>query len=353
MVAMSGGVDSSVAALLLKNQGYEICGATMKLFNNEDVGENSKTCCSLNDVFDAKNVAARLGFYHYVFNFTDDFFESVIKKFARSYMNGQTPNPCLDCNLYLKFKKLLEKAVLLGYDYMATGHYAQIEYDKNIGRYILKKSADHSKDQTYFLYTMTQYELSKTIFPLGSLLKSEVRDLADKNNFINAKKPDSQDICFVRNGNYASFLKNNFGCEFEPGNFVDKSGKILGQHKGIIYYTIGQRKKLGMSFGKHQYVIKKNKDDNTIVLGDEADLFQNKLIATDVNLISIEKLTEPMKVTAKIRYSQNETPAIIKPIDNNEIEVEFENPQRAISPGQAVVFYDGEKVVGGGTIKDE
>lgn len=353
MIAMSGGVDSSTATLILKNSGYEICGATMKLFNNEDIGEKSKTCCSLSDVFDAKNVAARLGFNHYVFNFTNDFYNDVIKNFAYGYTNGLTPNPCIDCNRYLKFKKLLEKAVLLDYDYLATGHYAQIEYDKEINRYILKKAVDQSKDQTYFLYSMTQYELSKTLFPLGSYLKSEIRDIAQQNNFINAKKPDSQDICFVKNGSYADFLKNSFGLEFTPGNFVDKSGKILGRHKGIIYYTIGQRKGLGISFGKHKYVIQKNKNDNTIVLGDEQELFKNKLIATDINLISIDKLSTKMNVTAKIRYNQKETPAIIKPINENEIEVEFKNPQRAITPGQAIVFYNNEKVVGGGIIKDE
>ncbi len=353
MVAMSGGVDSSVAALILKNKGYEICGATMKLFGNENIGEKSKVCCSLKDSFDAKNVAASLGFNHYVFNFVDDFYNDVIKKFAYSYLNALTPNPCLECNRYLKFKKLLEKTMLLGCDYIATGHYAQIEYDKQVNRYILKKSTDQSKDQTYFLYTMTQYELSKTIFPLGSLSKSQVRNLAEKNNFINANKPDSQDICFVKNGDYATFLKNSFGLEFMPGNFIDKDGKILGRHKGIIYYTIGQRKGLGISFGEHKYVIQKNKSDNTIVLGDEKDLYKNKLIAGDINLISIDKLSEPMQVTAKIRYNQKETPAIIKPLIENEIEVEFETGQRAITPGQAVVFYDKEKVIGGGTIKNE
>lgn len=353
MVAMSGGVDSSVAALILKNKGYEICGATMKLFNNEDIGEKSKVCCSLKDSFDAKNVAASLGFNHYVFNFVDDFYNDVIKNFAYGYLNALTPNPCLECNRYLKFKKLLEKTMFLGCDYIATGHYAQIEYDKQVNRYILKKSTDQSKDQTYFLYTMTQYELSKTIFPLGSLSKSQVRNLAEKNNFINANKPDSQDICFVKNGDYATFLKNSFGLEFMPGNFIDKDGKILGRHKGIIYYTIGQRKGLGISFGEHKYVIQKNKSDNTIVLGDEKDLYKNKLIAGDINLISIDKLSEPMQVTAKIRYNQKETPAIIKPLSENEIKVEFETGQRAITPGQAVVFYDKEKVVGGGTIKNE
>lgn len=350
MVAMSGGVDSSVAALILKNNGDEICGATMKLFNNEDIGENSKTCCALNDVFDAKNIAARLNFNHYVFNFGDDFFHYVIKKFANEYINGRTPNPCLDCNRFIKFKKFLQRANLLGYDYIATGHYAQIFYDENSNRYILKKSTDTTKDQTYFLYSMTQDELAKTIFPLGNLLKSEVREIAAKNNLINAQKPDSQDICFVKNKNYSQFLRENFQFENKSGNFVDKHGKILGRHNGSINYTIGQRKGLGISFGKHMYVIAKNGD--TIILGDENDLYKNKLIANDINLIAIEKLTKSMKITAKIRYNQPETLAIIKPLNENEIEVEFENSQRAITPGQAIVFYDGDNVLGGGIIKE-
>lgn len=350
MVAMSGGVDSSVAALILKNNGDEICGATMKLFSNENIGEHSKTCCALNDVFDAKNIAARLNFNHYVFNFGDDFFHYVIKKFANEYINGRTPNPCLDCNRFIKFKKFLQRANLLGYDYIATGHYAQIFYDENSNRYVLKKSMDTTKDQTYFLYAMTQDELAKTIFPLGNLLKSEVREIAAKNNLINAQKPDSQDICFVKNKNYSQFLRENFQFENKSGNFVDKHGKILGRHNGSINYTIGQRKGLGISFGKHMYVIAKTCD--TIVLGDENDLYQKKLIAHDINLIAIEKLIKPMKITAKIRYNQPETPATIKPLNENEIEVEFENPQRAITPGQAVVFYDGDNVLGGGIIKE-
>ena len=364
MVAMSGGVDSSVSVIILKNLGYEISGATMKLFSNKDIDINknmdldkdidhkAKTCCALNDVFDAKNIAARFNFSHYVFNFSQDFFECVIKKFANEYINARTPNPCLDCNKYIKFKKFLSRAMFLGYDYIATGHYARIEYNKKLNRYLLKRAKDKSKDQTYFLYTMTQYELSKTIFPLGNLLKSEVRNIAQENNLINAKKPDSQDICFIKNNSYSDFLYNKFNIKAEPGNFIDKSKKIIGKHKGIINYTIGQRKKLGMSFNKHMYVIKKNKFDNSIMLGDEKDLYKNKLIAGEINLILIDKLKTKLKIKAKARYSQNEVDAYISPYekDENKILVEFLEPQRAISPGQAIVFYSGENVFGGGVI---
>ena len=354
LVAMSGGVDSSVSAVLLKNMGYKVAGATMKLFDNDDNNCCSeKTCCSLNDVLDAKNVALKFDFEHYVFNFKDAFYEHVIKKFASEYIEGRTPNPCLDCNKYLKFEKFLLRAMLLDYDLIATGHYARIEYDKKHDRWLLKKAKDESKDQSYFLYGMTQYELSKTIFPLGDLLKSEVRKIAEKNNLINAHKKESQDICFVRDKSYADFLRDNFKIEFEPGNFIDKDKNIIGKHKGIINYTIGQRKKLGMSFNKHMYVIKKNKSDNTIVLGDDKDLYRKNLIAGDINWILIEELKDKIKVKTKIRYNQEkEAEAFVSSYknDKNKVLVEFKKAQRAISPGQAIVFYDGDYVVGGGII---
>ena len=353
MVAMSGGVDSSVSAIILKNLGYKISGATMKLFEDENLEyEQEKTCCAMSDVFDAKNVAMRFDFEHYVFNFKREFYDCVIKKFADEYINARTPNPCLDCNKYMKFKKFLERAMILDYDFIATGHYARIEYDKKINRYLLKRAKDKFKDQTYFLYSMTQYELAKSIFPLGNLLKSEVREIAERNNLINAKKKESQDICFVRNKSYARFLKDNFDVDFKEGSFVDKNNNIIGKHKGIINYTIGQRKKLGMSFNKHMYVIKKNKFDNSIVLGDEKDLYKKSLIAGDLNWILIDELKNKMDVTAKIRYSQKEVEAVINLYDKdkNKILVEFKEAQRAISPGQAIVFYDGENVVGGGII---
>ena len=353
MVAMSGGVDSSVSAIILKNLGYKVSGATMKLFEDENLEyEQEKTCCSMSDVFDAKNVAMRFDFEHYVFNFKREFYDCVIKKVANEYINGRTHNPCLDCNKYMKFKKFLERAMILDQHFNATGHYARTEYDKKINRYLLKRAKDKFKDQTYFLYSMTQYELAKSIFPLGNLLKSEVREIAERNNLINAKKKESQDICFVRNKNYASFLKDNFYKNYKKVNFVDKNNNIIGKHKGIINYTIGQRKKLGMSFNKHMYVIKKNKFDNSIVLGDEKDLYKKSLIAGDLNWILIDELKNKMDVTAKIRYSQKEVEAVISLYDKdkNKILVEFKEAQRAISPGQAIVFYDGENVVGGGII---
>jgi len=352
MVAMSGGVDSSVAAALLQEQGYEVYGATLKLFGNEDIGieERTRTCCSLADVDDAMSVACKMGFAHYTFNFGRQFSKEVIQRFADAYMNGETPNPCIDCNRYIKFKFLLQRAMFLQMDFIATGHYARVEFDEKSGRWLLKKAKDSSKDQSYVLYAMTQEELSKTLFPLGNLLKSEVRLLAEERALINAQKPDSQDICFVKDGDYAGFLEKVMGIRSVPGDFINKNGKLLGRHKGIIHYTIGQRRGIDLSFYKPKYVIRIDKENNTIILGDEKELFIDSLIAKDVNFISLEKLRLPMKVTVKTRYKQTETPATLTPLQNGLVQMKFERPQRAITPGQAVVFYDGDIVVGGGTI---
>ena len=352
MVAMSGGVDSSVAAVLLAEQGYEVCGATLKLFGNEDIGmdSRSRTCCSLFDVQDARDVARKLGFAHYVFNFGTHFEQDVIARFAESYSKGETPNPCIDCNRFIKFDKMLERAQLLEQDYIATGHYAQIELDEKSGRYLLKKAKDHLKDQTYVLYAMTQEQLSKTLFPLGGLQKNGVRRIAEDRGLVNARKPDSQDICFVPDGDYANFLESVMGVAAVPGSFIDKHGNVLGTHKGIIHYTIGQRKGLGLSFEKPKYVIGKDKKTNTVTLGDEEDLYSNSMTVGDVNFISIDQLKEPMNVSVKTRYTQRETPAVLRPLSNGDIAVTFSSPQRAATPGQAAVFYDGDTVVGGGTI---
>ncbi len=354
MVGMSGGVDSSVAALLLRDSGYDVTGATLKLFSDEDIVEaekEGKTCCALSDVEDARSVAYRLGFEHFVFNFKDNFREHVMKKFADSYLAGRTPNPCIECNRYVKFEKMLRRAQELGYDYIATGHYAVIEYDEAFGRYLLKRPKDRSKDQTYVLYSLTQEQLSHTLFPLGELEKSQVRSIAEQAGLVNSTKPDSQDICFVPDGKYAEFIKKFTGVSVSEGDFTSTDGKVLGQHKGIINYTIGQRKGLGISLGKPAYVVKKDVETNTVTLGDEADLYTKTLTADDVNLISVAEVTEPIRITAKTRYSQHEQPAVLSYLGNGEYMVEFDEPQRAVTSGQAVVFYDGDIVVGGGTIR--
>lgn len=352
LVGMSGGVDSSAAAALLIDAGYDVYGATMRLFSNEDVGinDNTRTCCSLADVEDARAVCYKLGMEHYVFNFPEQFKKDVISRFVKSYENAETPNPCIECNRYIKFGKMLERAKMLDMDYVATGHYANVEYDENSGRYLLKKAKDNKKDQTYMLYSLNQEQLKRSLFPLGNLTKAESRDIAEKKGLINARKPDSQDICFVKDGDYAGFIEREWGVNPIEGNFIDTKGNILGKHKGIINYTIGQRKGLGLSFESPRYVVDKSADDNTVTLGKSEELYTNSLMAGDVNLISVESLTEPMRVTAKTRYSQSEHQATIYPRENNQIYVEFDEPQRAITKGQAVVFYDGDVVVGGGTI---
>lgn len=351
LIAMSGGVDSSAAAVILMKMGYEVAGATFKLFDNEDIGiERTKTCCSLEDVLDAKSVADKLGIRHDVFNFGQQFERDVVIPFAEAYKNGETPNPCIECNRSIKFEKFLERASLLDYDYIATGHYARIEKDQTTGRFLLKKGLDQSKDQSYALYTMTQPELARTLFPLGNLKKTEIRAIAEAEGFVNARKPDSQDICFVKDGDYAGFLKKTLGVEAVEGDFVDRSGTVLGRHQGIIHYTIGQRKGLGKTFGKPMYVVHIDSESNRVTLGPNEDLFVDSLTAGDINLISIAELTEPMDVTVKTRYKQAEVPATIYPAEDGKVFVKFKEKQRAVTPGQAVVFYQEDSVVGGGKI---
>ncbi len=355
MVGMSGGVDSSVCALLLREQGYEVMGVTLKMFGDEDIVQTetekeSKTCCALNDVLDAKSVAYKLGFEHLTFNFKDCFREKVMKQFAESYISGKTPNPCIECNRHVKFDKMMRRAFELGYDYIATGHYAIVEYDDEKGRYLLKRPIDRRKDQTYVLYSLTQEQLAHTLFPLGGLEKSEVREIAEKAGLVNSDKPDSQDICFVPDGKYAEFIKKFTGIEPAEGNFISTDGEILGTHKGIINYTIGQRKGLGIALGKPAYVVRKDIESNTVVIGEEQDLYTTELVAEDVNLIAVEEVTEPLRITAKTRYGQTEQPAVLSH-ENGIYRVVFDEPQRAVTSGQAVVFYDGDIVVGGGTIK--
>lgn len=353
VVGMSGGVDSSVAAYLLKKQGYEVIGVTMKVWQDPDEKyvEREDGCCGLSAVDDARRVANRIGIPFYVMNFKSVFKEKVIDYFIDEYLHGRTPNPCIACNRYIKFEELLKKAHSLGAYYVATGHYARIVQDKQTGRYLIKKSSAEAKDQTYTLYNLKQDQLKHILMPLGEYSsKEEIRKIAKEIGLDVANKPDSQEICFVPDNDYGKFIKKNIKNKIEPGDFVDTEGNILGKHKGIIYYTIGQRKGLGISLGKPAYVVDIIPEKNQVVLGENKDVFSFKLIAEDVNFIAFEKLTEPKKVQAKIRYSAKLAEAIIRPLDDDKVVVEFENAQRAITPGQAVVFYDGDVLVGGGTI---
>lgn len=351
IIAMSGGVDSSVAALLIKEKGYQCIGATMKLFHNDDIGKSrANTCCSLDDINDARQVADTLGMPYYVFNFTDNFKEKVIDKFISCYENGCTPNPCIDCNRYLKFDKLFERMKEIGYDYVVTGHYAEIEFDKETNRYILKKAFDKTKDQSYVLYSMTQNQLAHTLFPLGNLNKEQTREIAGNHGFINARKHDSQDLCFVPDGKYIDFIKKYTKKEYPNGNFIDKSGKILGKHNGIMGYTIGQRKGLNIQSQCPLYVTDILTDTNEIVLGSNEDLFSSVLYAKDFNWILWDTPPSSFRAKAKIRYRQQEQNATVYVLENGYIKIEFDEPQRAVTKGQAVVLYDGDIVIGGGEI---
>ncbi len=349
LIAMSGGVDSSVASLLIKEAGYEATGITMKLYGGELPENSTNTCCSEDDIADARAVCNKLKIPYYVFNFTDCFNEQVISRFIEAYENGSTPNPCIDCNRYIKFDRLMKRMEELKMDFVVTGHYARIEYSEKLGRYVLKKALDNTKDQSYVLYSLTQYQLSHTLFPLGSMNKTEVRKIAEENGFINAKKHDSQDICFVPDGKYAEFIERYTGKTYENGDFVDKDGNILGEHKGIIRYTIGQRKGLGLALPAPMYVFKKDLENNKVILGSNDDLFTSELYADNINLITTDRITEPIRIKAKVRYNQKEQPATAEQI-GGKLHIVFDEPQRAICKGQAVVMYDGDTVVGGGTI---
>lgn len=350
-VAMSGGVDSSVAALLLQQAGHKISGVNLRMFHNEDLGQSpGKTCCSLADAEDAGLVARRLGAPFYVFDVSQVFRSTVIRDFIEEYQNGRTPNPCAVCNQTVKFGALLDRVRVLGADYLATGHYARVEQDAATGRYLLKRGLDRSKDQSYFLYMLTQEQLAHTLFPLGSLEKTQVRQLAEAHGLVNAHKHDSQDICFVPDGDYAAFIERTVGTPSLPGNFVDQKGQVLGHHRGIIRYTHGQHKGLGLSTSEPLYVLEKDAVSNTIRLGPDSDLWSQTLTAEQFNWVSIPEPTEPIAVTVKTRYSQREAAAIARSLPGDRCQVTFEEPQRAITPGQAVVLYQEEIVVGGGTI---
>ena len=347
IIAMSGGVDSSVAAYLIKQSGFDIKGVTLKLHSDKT---SDPSCCTEQDIIDAKSICDSLLIPHEVINFTDDFNKKVIDNFVNTYIEGGTPNPCIECNRHIKFKKLLDMAKEENFDYVVTGHYAKVEFDKKSGKFLLKKAVDHSKDQSYVLYSLTQKQLSKILFPLGDMTKEEIRNLAESLNFVNAKKSDSQDICFVKDTGYAEFIEEYTGKKSKPGKFVDLEGNVLGQHKGIINYTIGQRKGLGLSLKEPMFVCEKDIKNNQVILGYQKDLFKDSLIAENVNFIPFETLNESIRVTAKTRYSQKEEPATITPMEDGKVFVKFDSPQRAITKGQAVVFYDNDIVVGGGTI---
>ena len=351
LIAMSGGVDSSVAALLTVEQGLDCIGGMMRLFSNDDIGENMENACfSWTDAEDARAVANKLGIPFYVFDFADAFKELVISRFVRAYQNGETPNPCVDCNRYLKFGYFLGQAEEFDKEYIVTGHYARIEADTGSDRYLLKKGLDPSRDQSYVLYTMTQAQLKHTIFPLGAMSKTQVRKIALEHGFINAEKHDSQDICFVQDSNYADFIRKYTGREIPKGRFIDMDGNDLGENKGIIHYTVGQRRGLGLSAASPLYVCSVCAKKNTVVVGPEENLYAKTLIARDLNLIPIDKLNATMKVFARIRYKQPEQPATVRQLDSDTLHIEFDRPQRAITKGQAVVLYDGDVIIGGGTI---
>jgi len=353
VIGMSGGVDSSVAAYLLKEQGYDVIGITMQIWQSmdQDAFEREGGCCSLSAVEDARRVCDKIGIPFYVVNFKEIFEKKVIDYFVDEYFEGRTPNPCIACNRYIKWESLLNKAIALEADYVATGHYAKVEYDEQYKRYVLKKSITLKKDQTYALYNLTQDQLAATLMPLGDYTKDVVREIAYQQHLGVASKPDSQEICFVDDNNYGRFLAERRPGAVKQGYFVDTKGNVLGKHQGIVHYTVGQRKGLGIALGKPMFVVELIPDKNLVVLGDETEVFGKELIASDVNMILYEKLEQPIRVKAKIRYSAQEADCLVEPFEGNRIKVTFDEPQRAITPGQAVVLYDGDYVVGGGTIE--
>ena len=339
LIAMSGGVDSSVAAFLAKQAGFSCVGATMEL-------------CQAGQAEDARSVADRMGMPFYVLDHRADFRHYVMDSFVRDYENGLTPNPCVVCNRYLKFGALLDQALAMDCSRIVTGHYARIDQDPVSGRYFLRKAVDMQKDQSYFLYALTQFQLAHTLFPLGELTKAQVRQIAEEQGFLTARKKDSQDICFIPDGDYLSFMTSYTGKHYPAGDFLDQQGKVVGHHNGAVGYTLGQRKGLGLALGEPVYVCAKDMQKNTVTVGPEKDLMHTALRANDWFWHTIAELSAPLRVTAKARSRMTEQPATIYPEENGFVRVEFDTPQRAITPGQAVVLYDGDTVVGGGTITE-
>lgn len=351
VVGMSGGVDSSVAAYLLKKQGYDVIGVTMQIWQEDYQEEEGagQGCCGISAVDDARRVAGRIGIPYYVMNFKKEFKENVIDYFLREYACGRTPNPCIACNRYVKWEALLNRSMEIGADYIATGHYARIERLPN-GRFAIKNSVTAKKDQTYALYNLTQDQLSRTLMPVGDYTKEEIRQIAQEAGLMVANKPDSQDICFIPDNDYAGFIEKNGNISGGTGNFVDTAGNVLGTHKGIYHYTVGQRKGLNLAMGHPVFVKEIRPLTNEVVLADNEEIFTNRLIADKMNYMSIEDLNGDMRVFAKIRYNHNGARATIRKLPDNKVECIFDEPVRAVTPGQAVVFYDGEYVMGGATI---
>ena len=353
LIAMSGGVDSSVAACLMQSQGYDCLGVTMRLFRNPDIGRSSAhPCCSQEDIDDAAEVAFRLDIPHIVYDLTGPFRQQVMDKFVRCYAGGQTPNPCIDCNRYMKFEHLFRLADEKGMRFIVTGHYARIEYDGASERNVLKKALDERKDQSYVLYMLTQAQLSRIRFPLGGMRKPDVRALAEAQGLCNARKHDSQDICFVPDGDYGRFLQTYTGRPSREGALLDEYGRVIGTHHGAERYTIGQRRGLAFAAGDRVYVVAKDMERNTVTLGPDAALYSRSLLAGDLNWIAIPSPEQPIRCKAKVRYRQTEQWATVSPEEEGRVRVTFDEPQRAITPGQAVVFYDGDSVLGGGTIRE-
>ncbi len=350
LIGMSGGVDSSVAAYLLKQQGYEVIGATMQIWQHDDEFEEMEGgCCSLSAVEDARRVCDKLDIPFYVLNFRDYFKEKVIDYFVEEYIDGKTPNPCIECNKHLKFDELLRRARGIGADYVATGHYAKIE--KRDDRYLLIRSDDDSKDQTYALYNFTQDQLAHTLMPCGDYEKTKIREIAKEIGLAVHNKKDSEEICFISDNDHGKYILEAKPDKVKPGNFVDKDGNIYGKHKGIVYYTIGQRKGLGIAVGRPVFVTGINAKTNEVIIGSEDDIFKTDLIATSLNFIPFDKLEKEMNVKAKTRYSSDLADAVLIPLKDGKVRVSFKEKQRAITRGQSVVFYDGEIVVGGGIIE--